>query len=146
MHSSILDLLDRPPRWSLSVYQDSTPSISSSISSLSIALGFLKKQLPIKPSKQITPKTFHVKNGPKGHSWRTSSSKLANLLHKTPARNGAKALAREATPCARPFKTPSVPFDGALFVILGQRDGYNGEGGGGGGSKKHDTSQTEDSG
>src|SRR2546421_11342158 len=74
------------------------------------------------------PKTFTVKRGPKGHPCRTSSSTPANLLHKIPARKGANALARDATPCARPFKTPSVPFDGALFVIWYKQIRKNGRG------------------
>jgi hypothetical protein len=90
---------------------------TSSASSVSIFFGFLIQQLAVNAPRQITPNKFHVRYGPNGHVRGTSSSTPANSLHRNPATKGAKALAKEANPCATPFKLPKVFFDGAEFVI-----------------------------
>jgi len=81
-----------------------------------LLFGFVSHKLDINAIRHIIPNTFHVRYGPKGQFDTPSSSTPANSLHRNPATNGAKALANDANPCANPFKTPNVPFDGAELV------------------------------
>jgi hypothetical protein len=90
----------------------------SSASSVSIFFGFRIQMLPAKAIIHNIPNTFHVRNGPNGQFRGGDSSSLpANSLHRNPEMKGAKAREKAANPWERPFKAPSVSFDGALFVI-----------------------------